>query len=48
MQRFASPADQDRFLDFLNGFVATVATHDVELSPDLGDLDRLAGVLPDA
>ena len=48
MQRFAGPADQDRFLDFLNGFVATVATHEVELSPDLGDLDRLARALPDA
>lgn len=45
MQRFASAADQDRFLDFLNGFVATVATHEVELSPDLDDLERLARAL---
>lgn len=48
MQRFAGPTDQDRFLDFLNGFVATVATHDVELSPDLADLEGLARALPDA
>ena len=48
LQRFASPADQGGFLDFLNGFVATVATHEVELSPDLGDLDRLARALADA
>jgi hypothetical protein len=47
MQRFASPADQARFLDFLNGFVATVTTHEVELSPDLGELDQLVRSLPD-
>jgi hypothetical protein len=47
-QRFASGADQARFLDFLTGFVGTVATYDVELSPDLGDLERLAGILSDA
>ena len=47
MQRFASPTDQDRFLDFLNGFVATVTTHEVELSPDLGELDHLVRSLPD-
>jgi hypothetical protein len=48
LQRFASPADQDGFLDFLGGFVATVATYEVELSSDLGDLDRLARALADA
>ncbi|HSE53896.1 MAG TPA: hypothetical protein VLB00_17030 [Gemmatimonadales bacterium] len=48
MQRFASPADQDRFLDFLNGFVETVRTHEIELSPELGDLDHLARALTDA
>jgi hypothetical protein len=48
LQRFASPADQDRFLDFLTGFVGTVATYEVELSPDLGDLDHLARALSDA
>ena len=48
MQRFASPADQDRFLDFLNGFVGTVRTHEIELSPELGDLEHLARALADA
>ena len=47
LQRFASAADQDGFLDFLRGFVATVATHEVELSPDLGELDHLVRSLPD-
>ena len=48
LQRFASPADQDGFLGFLTGFVETVATYEVELSPDLGDLERLAEALPGA
>ena len=47
-QRFASGSDQARFLDFLAGFIGTVAADEVELSPDLGDLDRLAQALPDA
>ena len=46
-QRFASGSDQARFLDFLAGFIGTVGADEVELSPDLGDLDRLAQALPD-
>jgi hypothetical protein len=48
LQRFASGADQARFLDFLAGFVGTVTTSEVELSPDLADLELLARTLSDA
>lgn len=44
-QRFGSGPDQDRFFDFLTGFIGTVPAYEVELSPDLGDLDQLARAL---
>ena len=47
LQRFTNGADQARFLDLIAGFIGTVATYQVELSPDLGDLERLHQALTD-
>jgi hypothetical protein len=40
-QRFAGRADQERFLDLLAGFNATVSAFDLELSHDLNELGTL-------
>lgn len=47
-QRFAGAADQARFLDLLASFIATVDAYEVDLSPELDDLDRLVEALADA
>lgn len=47
LQRFAGPADQARFLDMLASFVATVDCYEVDLTPDLDHLARLAEALAD-
>lgn len=45
LQRFADPADQGRFLDYLTAFAGSVPGFEVELSPDLNDLRRLVDFL---
>ena len=44
-QRFAGPADQARFLGWLADFIGTVSSHELELSYDLGELDRFVATL---
>jgi hypothetical protein len=46
-QRFAGGPDQARFLELLGGFIGTVQSFEVELSPDLDQLGRLASALRD-
>jgi hypothetical protein len=46
-QRFAGGPDQARFLELLSGFIGTVQSYEVELSPDLENLGRLAAALGD-
>ena len=47
-QRFAGRADQERFLDLLAGFNATVSAFELELSHDLNELEMLVEQLRDA
>jgi hypothetical protein len=42
LQRFVDADDYGSFLDMLSGFTRTVDAYDLELSPDLRDLDALA------
>ena len=45
LQRFVDFADRGRFLDMLSDFVRTVTVYDLELGPDLCELDRLVRFL---
>jgi hypothetical protein len=45
LQRFVDPRDSSAFLDLLLDFSRTVAAYDLELSPDLHELDRLVDFL---
>lgn len=44
-QRFAGGEDQKLFLDYLLQFIRSVPAFELDLSPDLADLDRLPGEL---
>jgi hypothetical protein len=48
LHRFAGPEDQRDFLRLVTSFVNAVEVFELSLSPDLGDLDRLAARLPGA
>jgi hypothetical protein len=47
LQRFVDATDHGRFLGVLSSFVPTVSAYALELSEDLGELDRLVGFLED-
>jgi len=45
LQRFADPGDSSSFLDMLSDFARGVDAYDLQLSPDLRELDRLVQFL---
>lgn len=45
LQRFVDPTDTGSFLEMLSDFVQTTLVYDLELSPDLHELDRLVEFL---